>query len=182
MRAAELSAAAALMGLSAYFMILALRLPVGWIEGQGPGGGAFPFWAALVMFGCAALILGRELRPHVGRWRHRLRDETGQGRLDEAGQRGAPFVERDALPALAATVIALFAAVALMGWLGTYVAVPLFLLFYLRVIGRQGWGLTLALTLVTPVVLFLFFEATLRILLPKGITEPLFFPLYALVF
>jgi hypothetical protein len=76
----------------------------------------------------------------------------------------------------------LVAAVVLMQWLGTYVAIPLFLVFYLRVVGRRGWGLTLALALATPVALFLFFEATLRILLPKGITEPLFFPLYGLIF
>jgi hypothetical protein len=32
------------------------------------------------------------------------------------------------------------------------------------------------------VALFFFFEVTLRILLPKGVTEPLFFPLYATFF
>jgi putative tricarboxylic transport membrane protein len=34
----------------------------------------------------------------------------------------------------------------------------------------------------TPIVVFFFFEATLKILLPKGITEPFFFPLYAMFF
>lgn len=182
MRAAELTLAAALMALSAFLMLHAVALPIGWIEGQGPGGGFFPFWLSAIMFACAAAILGRELRPHVGGWRHRLRDETGQNHLDPAGEGGAPFIDREARPALAATVGGLVVAVVLMQWLGTYVAIPLFLVFYLRLIGRRGWGLTLALALATPVGLFLFFEATLRILLPKGITEPLFFPLYALIF
>jgi putative tricarboxylic transport membrane protein len=36
--------------------------------------------------------------------------------------------------------------------------------------------------LCTPVALFFFFEVTLRILLPKGVTEPWFYPLYATFF
>ena len=35
-----------------------------------------------------------------------------------------------------------------------------------------------ALTVAIPVVTFYFFEITLSIILPKGITEPLFIPLY----
>jgi hypothetical protein len=34
----------------------------------------------------------------------------------------------------------------------------------------------------TALVLFFFFEVTLRTLLPKGITEPLFIPLYQIFF
>lgn len=183
MRAAELSTAAALMALAVFFMAHAVALPVLWVKGAGPGGGAFPFWLSLGMFACAAVIFGRELKPHIGPWLHRFRDETGQDHLDEAGSDDAhPFIDRRALPALAMTVAALVVTVGLMHWLGAYVAIPLFLLFYLRVVGKRGWGLTLTLTLLTPVALFLFFEAVLRILLPKGVLEPLFFPLYALIF
>ena len=180
MRAAELTIAASLMALSVWFMVLASELPIGWVEGRGPGGGAFPFWLGAVMFACAAAVFVRELRPHT--WRHRLRDETGQGDVDHAGEEGAPFIDPDAWGPLAATVGLLIGTIAMMHWLGTYVAIPLFLLIYLKTLGRRGWALSLTIALVTPVVLFLFFEATLRILLPKGITEPLFFPLYALVF
>jgi len=42
--------------------------------------------------------------------------------------------------------------------------------------------LTACLTLITPVFLFFFFEVTLKILLPKGLTEPFFIPLYAKFF
>jgi putative tricarboxylic transport membrane protein len=62
------------------------------------------------------------------------------------------------------------------------VALPLFMVWYLRFFGRNSWLLTMILTLATPVVLFFFFEVALRILLPKGITEPLFIPLYATFF
>lgn len=181
MRTAELVTAAALMGLAVWFMVLAAELPVGWVEGRGPGGGAFPFWLGAIMLGCAVAIFVRDLRPGIV-WRHRMRDETGQGGTDHAGEEGAPFIDPEARAVLAATVGMLIATVALMQWLGTYVAVPLFLLAYLKLVGRRGWVVSLSLALATPVALFFFFEATLRILLPKGITEPLFFPLYALIF
>ena len=180
MRAAELATAAALMALSVWFMVLAAEMPIGWVEGRGPGGGAFPFWLGAIMLACAAAILVRELRPHT--WHHRFRDETGQGALDHSGEEGAPFIDPETRGTLLATALLLVGTIALMQWLGTYVAIPLFLLIYLKTLGRRGWLLSLTIALVTPVALFLFFEATLRILLPKGITEPLFFPLYALVF
>jgi len=66
--------------------------------------------------------------------------------------------------------------------IGVYGAVPLFLIFYMRFLGRHRWLTTGALAASTPVVLFLFFEIALRITLPKGLTEPLFYPLYAIFF
>ena len=40
----------------------------------------------------------------------------------------------------------------------------------------------LLLAVLIPVVIFYFFEITLKIILPKGITEPLFIPLYKMFF
>ena len=62
--------------------------------------------------------------------------------------------------------------------IGMYFSIPVFLLYYVRMIGRHGWPVSLAVSLSTPVVGFLFFEIALRITLPKGYTEPLFYPLY----
>ena len=36
--------------------------------------------------------------------------------------------------------------------------------------------------LLTPIMMFFFFEVTLKIMLPKGVSEPLFLPLYAKFF
>ena len=62
--------------------------------------------------------------------------------------------------------------------IGAYGALLLFLLFYLRFVGRHPWRLTAAIAILTPIVSFFFFEITLRIILPKGYSEPLFLPLY----
>ena len=83
---------------------------------------------------------------------------------------------------VAAVVVALVITVGLVGIAGAYVALMLFLFWYLRIFGRHGWTLTLSLLVATPLFLFFFFEVTLKILLPKGWTEPLFLPLYATFF
>ena len=160
MRTAELSIAAALMGRAVFFMIYAVALPIGWVEEAGPGGDAFPFWLSAIMFLCAGGIFIRTLSTQ----------STG------------PFFDRQTSRSVAVVALSILVTIAVMAWAGTYVALTLFLFFYLKLYGRHGWAVTLPITLITPVVLFFFFEVTLKILLPKGITEPLFFPLYAMFF
>ena len=62
--------------------------------------------------------------------------------------------------------------------IGVYFSVPLFLTFYMRFLGAHRWLTSISIGLLTPVVAFFFFEIALRITLPKGYTEPLFYPLY----
>lgn len=150
-----------LMGLSAYFMWHATVLPIGWVEGQGPGGGAFPFWLSAIMFVCAAATLVRSLG---------------------AAPSGRPFFDPDTRTAVLSVTAALLTVIVLMGWLGTYVAIPAFIVWYVRFFGRHTWTLAISLAVGTALVLFFFFEVTLRTLLPKGITEPLFVPLYQIFF
>ena len=73
---------------------------------------------------------------------------------------------------------ALAAMIGLIHIIGIYGSVPLFLIFYLRLLGRHGWLLTGAFAVATPIVTFFFFEVALKITLPKGYTEELFYPLY----
>ena len=72
--------------------------------------------------------------------------------------------------------------IALIHVVGVYFSMPLFLAFYMRVLGQHGWALTAALALAMPIVTFFFFEGALTISLPKGYTEPLFYPLYDLIY
>lgn len=154
--------ALALMGLSLYFMWHATVLPIGW-NGMtgGPGGGAFPFWLSAIMLGCAAGVFVRSYKRE--------------------GPSG-PFFDRSMLRAVLMVSASLIITIALMPLVGAYVALPAFLIWYLRFFGRHGWVLTGLIATGTPIFLFFFFEVTLRILLPKGLTEPWFFPLYATFF
>lgn len=160
---AQRAIAGGIMVLSVYFMWHATVLPIGW-NGKtgGPGGGSFPFWLSAVMFVAAAGILIRSIVERDGE--------------------GEAFFDQDTLRSVVMVLVALIATIAVMGWAGTYIAIPLFLLWYLRFFGGHGWTLTAILVLATPLFLFFFFEVTLKILLPKGFTEPLFIPLYARFF
>ena len=64
--------------------------------------------------------------------------------------------------------------------LGFYAAMLAFLVYYIRFIGQHGWAVTLSIATVVPVVcfFFFFFDIAMRIVLPKGYSEPMFIPLY----
>ena len=105
-----------------------------------------------------------------------LRGKSPQSQSDE------PFMDRETLVLFILAGGSLAVMIGLIHVIGVYFSVPLFLAFYMRVIGQHGWLTTLSIALVTPVVVFFFFEGALTITLPKGYTEPLFFPLYDLIY
>ncbi|MEL7428796.1 MAG: tripartite tricarboxylate transporter TctB family protein [Pseudomonadota bacterium] len=152
----------AIMALSVYFMVHATVLPIGW-NGMtgGPGGGAFPFWLSAIMFVCGGLVLLRSFA---------------------ADAKASFSFDHEMLVPLLSVIASLIVTVALIPILGAYVALCLFLIWYLRIYGKHSWKLTLPIVVGTPIFLFFFFEVTLKILLPKGVTEPFFIPLYAAFF
>lgn len=165
MRRAEMSTAVVLGLFSLYLMWKSAELPIGWVRDKGPAGGAFPFWLSLVMLVSSAWIFLR------GLWR-----QTPESRNPE------PFMDRTAVRLFAVTAGGLLGILLIVTWLGFYVAIPVLFVYYVRIVGRHSWVTTLALAILSPIATFFFFEIGLRILLPKGITEPLFYPLYAIFF
>ncbi len=161
MRRAELVMAIVMAVFSAYLMWKSAELPVGWIEGEGPGGGAWPFWLAAIMLICCLWTLVRGLRRR-----------TLPSRSTE------PYMDAHALRWFLLVAGSLAVTIGLIHVIGVYFAIPLFLLFYLRFLGRHRWSITVAISVATPVVTFFFFDVAMRIVLPKGYTEPLFYPLY----
>jgi lipoprotein signal peptidase len=67
-------------------------------------------------------------------------------------------------------------------WAGIYIALPVFLFFYLKFIGHHSWALTLTLVVCVPVFIFCLFEWALKIPLPKAFTEEAFYPVYDLIY
>ena len=162
MRRAELLLALIMALVSAGLMWKSAELPIGWIPEEGPGGGAFPFWLSAGMLACCIWT--------VVRW---VRRPGGEARADDR-----PYFEEGARTQVVVVATALAVMVGLVHVIGVYGSVPLFLVFYLRVLGSHGWRITAGLAILTPVTTFFFFEAALKITLPKGYTEPLFYPLY----
>jgi hypothetical protein len=164
-RVAEL-AMAILMGVfSLYLMYKSAELPVGWIPDEGPGGGAWPFWLSVMMLlSCVGIIVN---------WARR----KGTVAVSEA-----PYIERGVLVDVGLVALSLIVTVGLFSFIGVYGALPLFLLFYMRLLGNHSWKLSIFFAVVTPIITFLFFEIVLKITLPKGFTEPLFYPLYKILY
>lgn len=170
-RMAELVMALVMGAFSVFLMIKSADLPVGWLPGEGPGGGAFPFWLAAIMAGCCGLI--------IVRWgvRQSAPSRVETPFLDSRGRRLFMLYGGSLL-----LMILLISGAGPVPGVGVYVSVPLFLLFHLRFIGNHGWPLTLAFASLSPVILFLFFELALTITLPKGMTDPWFDPIYDLIY
>ena len=160
-RTAELLMAIMMGIFSIYLMYKSTELPIGWIEEEGPGGGMWPFWLAAIMLVSCLGILYNWIRK--------------KGKIATSSK---TYIEAHVLGDVAAVAASLIVTVALFHWIGIYGSLPLFLIFYLRFLGKHSWGLTAALTVGIPIVIFYFFEITLKIILPKGVTEPLFLPLY----
>jgi putative tricarboxylic transport membrane protein len=161
MRKAEL-VMAVVMGLcSIGLMWKSTELPIGWIPGSGPAGGAFPFWLAAGMLVCCVIIA---IRWFLGTSPFSQSKEIYMDDLT---------IKNFVLVAGALTVM-----VALIHLVGVYVSVPLFLIYYIRFLGKHSWTIASSLAISTPIVTFFFFEIALKITLPKGVTEPAFYPLY----
>ena len=162
MRVAELVMGIVMGIFSLYLMWKSAELPVGWIPGEGPGGGAWPFWLAVgMLLSCIAIVI---------RWAKRL---TPESRSSEV------YMDGRAFRLFLLNAGALAAMIGLFHIVGAYGAIPIFLIFYLRFMGNHSWRLTGTFAVVTPVFTFLFFEIALQKTLPKGFTDPWFEPIFA---
>ena len=164
-RTAELLMAVVMGLLSIYLMWKSAELPIGWEPDRGPGGGAWPFWLAGIMLLCCVFT--------VYRWFRRATPES---------RSMTEFMDKDTRRINYITVGSLVVLLLLTHVIGIYFSILLFLVFYLRFVGRHSWLLTGGLAIGTPIFLFFFFEATLKILLPKSYSEPLFYPLYQFIY
>ena len=167
-RTAEFVMAVLMALLSIAFMVKSAELNIGWVTERGPGAGAWPFWLATGMLICCVAT--------IVRWFRRLTPES---------RSNANFISSSALPMVLLTVIALTVLLLLTPWISIYLALMLFLVFYLKIMGGHGWGMTLAITIGMPVFVFCLFEWALTISLPKGVSfieELVFYPLYDLIY
>jgi putative tricarboxylic transport membrane protein len=148
MRAADLITASILAIFGGLVIVDAMRLGVGWGM-DGPKSGFFPFWLALILVGCCAVIMAQEARKATGRI----------------------FAEREKLRLVLKVLWPAVLAVTLMQWLGLYVASALYLGFYMRWVGRHSWAVVIPLSIGIPVFTFLVFEKWFYVPMPKGPLE-----------
>jgi putative tricarboxylic transport membrane protein len=148
MRAAELVTASVLMLLGGVVLFDAVRLGFGWGP-DGPRSGFFPFWLALIMVVTCAVILAQAT----------------------LGGRTKSFVSREQFGSVLKVLWPATAAVALMHFIGLYVASALYMGFYMRWVGRHSWVMVVVIALGVSVGSFLVFEKWFLVPMPKGPLE-----------
>ena len=148
MRLADLLTASFLALLGGVVVFDAARLGIGWGT-DGPQSGFFPFWLAVFLLASCAVIAAQA-------WRR---------------TKGAPFVTREQLKPVLITLLPSAGFVILIQFLGLYVAIAVFIGFYMRWIGRYGWVPVILLAVLFPVLTFVVFEKWFLVPMPKGPLE-----------
>jgi len=167
MRNGEIITAGVLALISIYFMVKSAELPIGYIQGRGPGGGAWPFWlSAIMLLSCLMIAYNwwRGTSPP---------SQSEEPVLDEYGWRMLLLVGGG-----------IVAFVGLVNVISMYGAIMVFLVYYIRYLGRHSWITTLAIALPVPIGMFFFFEGAMRITMPTGMsfTDPVFNILYEIIY
>lgn len=146
----EVGVAAFMVFLGVVTVFGGLQVGTGW-GAEGPKSGFFPFWIGLIVI---ATSLYNLVRAHT------------------QGSRG-PFASWDQIRQVLKVLVPLTIYVAVIPWLGIYLASALLIAGFMRWIGRYGWPLTLAIAIGLPVVTYVTFEMWFLVPLPKGPIEDL---------
>ena len=151
-KSAEIVVAALFFLAGAVVVYDSLRLGAKWAE-DGPQAGYFPFIVGVLICISAAINIAA-----VFTWA-RADDKT--------------FVEAGQLKMVLAVLVPSSVYVALIGYLGIYVASALFVAFFMRWLGKYDWWKLAAVSIGNSVFFFVIFEVWFKIPLPKGPLEAL---------
>ena len=152
-KSAEIAIAALFFALGAVVMFDSVRLGAKWAE-DGPQAGYFPFYIALIL--CIASAFNIVFA------------------IISSRDKGRAFVARGQLKLVLAVLVPAALYVALVGWIGIYVASALYVAFFMRWLGKYAWWKVAAVSIGNSVVFYLIFEIWFLVPLPKGpLDEPL---------
>lgn len=152
-RSAEIGVALLVMALGALEMWDSWRIGAGWAA-DGPQSGYFPFRIGAILCAASAVVLVKAAR--------------------DARAGAENFVPRHQLVRVMGVLLPSLVYVGLIWAIGIYVASILYIGAFMRILGRYGWGMILAVSIGVNAVLFLMFEVWFLVPLPKGPLEELF--------
>lgn len=129
-----------------------MRLGARWGE-DGPQAGYFPFYVGLLVCVSALInfVIALVNRKDVER----------------------DFVELEKLKLVLAVLVPAVIYVALISWIGIYVASVIFIAFFMRWLGKYAWWKVALVSVGVMVAFFLVFEVWFLVPLPKGPVENL---------
>lgn len=160
-RRAEITVAVVLALCSIALMTKSAQNRITWSAEENMGAGFLPFYLSLGMLICTLLTIVKFILK-----------KSPQSKDTSA------FIDPEAFKFVSVTLISLIVLVFAIGYLGIYFSLIFFLAFYLRYFSEKSISFITIFSLTTPILTFLFFEWLLKIPLPQGISEPLFYPVY----
>ena len=119
---------------------------------EGPKAGFFPFYIGVIIVGGGVFNL---LRTFVDVSPEKLFASWGQ------------------LRQVLSVVVPSTVYVVLVPVLGIYVSSALLLAVFMKWLGRYGWGLVIAISIIVPIIFYFMFEKWFLVPLPKGPVEEL---------
>lgn len=152
MRKANLGVAIFLFLIGALVMFDSVRLGFRWQPGFGPGAGYLPFYLSLGVLICTAFIIVKQTRQLL------KEGIVGDKRLIQEG----------GLTPILWVLIPSTVMVVLVSIIGLHFAAFVFLLFYMRVVGKIGWLECALVSILIPVGLYVVFDRLFLIPLPDG--------------
>jgi hypothetical protein len=150
-RSAEMVVAALFLLLGAIVVWDSVRLGARW-GSDGPQAGYFPFYIGVLI--CVASAINFAIA-------FAKRSET------------RAFVGVEQLKLVLSVLVPSTLYVALVAWLGIYVASAIFVAFFMRWLGKYEWWKVAAVSIGNSIVFFFVFEIWFKVPLPKGIVERL---------
>jgi len=151
-RTMDIIVALVLLAGSALVIYDARRMGFGWVEGEGPAAGYFPFYIALAL-GLASTIT------------------IVQAVLARGGDGDGVFVSKPAMLRVMTVLLPAIGFVGLIQVLGIYVASTIFIAGFMMVIGKNSLVKSVGVGIGVPLVLFFMFEKWFMVPLPKGPLE-----------
>jgi hypothetical protein len=148
-RALDIGVALAFMVVAAIVIADSQRLGSGWGR-DGPRAGYFPFYIGLVMLASAAIVLFQAIVSRAAR---------------------KVVMENAAMRSVARLLVPTVVYVALIAFIGIYVASAIYLAYFMSVLGKYKPLPVAAVAIAIPVALFFLFEVWFLVPLPKGPLE-----------
>jgi hypothetical protein len=150
MRKADIVVALFLMSVGIVVVVDSVRLGFKWGM-NGPESGFFPFYLGAGTIVCALLV---------------LRKVAAQYKKEGAGKRLMP---EGALNSILWVLVPATVMIAMTELVGLHIAAALYMVFYMRVVGKIRWTTSILISILVPISLYIAFDKLFLVPLPQGL-------------
>jgi len=150
MRKADIVVALLLMSVGIVVIVDSVRLGFQWGM-NGPESGFFPFYLGAGTIVCGLLV---------------LRKVAAQYKKEGAGKRLMP---EGALNSILWVLVPATVMIAMTELVGLHIAAALYMVFYMRAVGKIRWTTTILVGILVPISLYIAFDKLFLVPLPQGL-------------